>query len=150
MWLLDHPRVRVVPHEAIFPDITALPTFSSHAIEACLWRIEGLSEHFVYFNDDMFLGRATSKATFFTRDGASVAHLEPESLVTGGKARAVESGELRVDRTSARAASLSLVFMVAFLLVRLLLQEDLFQGFKPLFQRSILLLQLGDLGFFLL
>jgi hypothetical protein len=34
-----------------------LPTFSSPAIEANLHRIAGLSEHFLYFNDDVFLGK---------------------------------------------------------------------------------------------
>ena len=34
-----------------------LPTFSSPAIEANLHRIPGLSEHFLYFNDDVFLGK---------------------------------------------------------------------------------------------
>jgi len=33
----------------------ALPTFNSLAIESMLWRIEGLSECFLYFNDDVFL-----------------------------------------------------------------------------------------------
>lgn len=32
-----------------------LPTFNSLAIESMLWRIDGLAEHFMYFNDDVFL-----------------------------------------------------------------------------------------------
>lgn len=42
-----------------------LPTFSSQAIEANLHRIKGLSEHFVYFNDDMFLTGSTDPSDFF-------------------------------------------------------------------------------------
>lgn len=33
----------------------ALPTFNSLAIESLIWRIDGLSEYFMYFNDDVFL-----------------------------------------------------------------------------------------------
>jgi hypothetical protein len=32
-----------------------LPTFNSLAIESMIWRIPGLAERFVYFNDDVFL-----------------------------------------------------------------------------------------------
>ena len=60
-WLTpDHPWVSVVSHRDIFPDPDALPTFNSHAIEACLHRIPGLAEHFLYLNDDMLLGRPVS------------------------------------------------------------------------------------------
>ena len=48
----------VVTHEEIFKDKDALPTFSSPAIELNLHHIEGLSEYFLYFNDDVFLGDA--------------------------------------------------------------------------------------------
>lgn len=57
-WLNDsHPRLTVVDHSEIFADPAALPTFNSHAIESRLHHIKGLSEHFLYLNDDMFLGR---------------------------------------------------------------------------------------------
>lgn len=56
-WLnTQHPRVHIVPHSAIFPNASHLPTFSSPAIEAHLHRIPGLSRRFLYFNDDVFLG----------------------------------------------------------------------------------------------
>ena len=46
-WLdTDHQRIEVVSHRDILPE-SCLPTFNSHAIEAALHRIEGLSEHFV-------------------------------------------------------------------------------------------------------
>ena len=54
-WLnTEHPKLRVVRHEDFIPK-EYLPTFSSICIELNLWRISGLSEHFVYFNDDMYL-----------------------------------------------------------------------------------------------
>jgi hypothetical protein len=69
-WLdTDHPKVTVVSHEDIWSDEGTLPTFNSHAIEAHLHRIEGLTEHFVYFNDDVFLGRDCAPEMFFEANG---------------------------------------------------------------------------------
>lgn len=49
-------KVRFVFHHEIFAEFAAmLPTFNSLAIESLIWRIEGLSECFMYFNDDVFL-----------------------------------------------------------------------------------------------
>jgi len=45
-----------------------LPTFSCQAIEWNLHRIEGLSENFVFFNDDVFLIRETKPEDFFIKD----------------------------------------------------------------------------------
>ncbi len=67
-WLATDERVQVVPHPEILA-ADALPTFNSHAIEASLHHIEGLSEHFIYFNDDMFIGRPTRPELFFTPNG---------------------------------------------------------------------------------
>lgn len=71
-WLGDaDPRLHLVDHAEIFGEDGQLPTFNSHAIEAQLHRIPGLAEHFVYFNDDVFLGRAVQPGTFFTPAGHS-------------------------------------------------------------------------------
>uniref|UniRef100_A6W231 Capsular polysaccharide phosphotransferase SacB n=1 Tax=Marinomonas sp. (strain MWYL1) TaxID=400668 RepID=A6W231_MARMS len=49
-------KVHLAYHAEIFDGFThVLPTFNSLAIESMLWRIEGLSERFMYFNDDVFL-----------------------------------------------------------------------------------------------
>lgn len=49
-------KIKIVDHLEIFKGYEhALPTFNSLAIESMLWRIEGLSERFIYFNDDVFL-----------------------------------------------------------------------------------------------
>ncbi len=63
------PRINLVDHRDILP-AEALPTFNSHAIETSLHRIEGLAEHFVYFNDDVFLGRPARPETFFSPSGS--------------------------------------------------------------------------------
>ncbi len=70
-WLrLDHPDLTLVPHSQILPD-DALPTFNSHAIEACLHRIPGLSEQYLYLNDDFFFARRATKADYFDEHGRS-------------------------------------------------------------------------------
>jgi hypothetical protein len=49
-------KVCIVQHREIFLGYeSALPTFNSLTIESMLWRIEGLAERFLYFNDDVFL-----------------------------------------------------------------------------------------------
>lgn len=61
------PKLVCVDHTDYIPE-KYLPTFSSHPIELNLFRIDALSENFVYFNDDMFLNRQVSERDFF-RDG---------------------------------------------------------------------------------
>lgn len=48
----DNPKLVLVKHEDYIPK-ECLPTFNSCAIELHFHRIKGLSEHFVYFNDDI-------------------------------------------------------------------------------------------------
>lgn len=49
-------KIRIAVHEEIFAGHThVLPTFNSLAIESMMWRIAGLAERFLYFNDDVFL-----------------------------------------------------------------------------------------------
>jgi hypothetical protein len=50
--------IKIVDHKGIFKGYEeALPTFNSITIGNMVWRIDGLSENFVYFNDDVFLIR---------------------------------------------------------------------------------------------
>ena len=81
-WLdTSDDRINIVDHRDIFPDPTVLPTFNSHAIEACLHRIAGLADHFVYFNDDFFLGREITPDDLFTRAGLPRARFAPTQPV---------------------------------------------------------------------
>jgi hypothetical protein len=65
-WLeVRHPKIRLHDHRDLFLDASCLPVFNSAAIEFQLWRIPGLSEHFLYANDDNFFGRPCSKDDFF-------------------------------------------------------------------------------------
>lgn len=67
-WLnTNHPKLHVVFHKEYIPE-EYLPTFSSHPIELNLHRIEGLSEKFIYFNDDFFIINRVSPSDFFDGD----------------------------------------------------------------------------------
>jgi hypothetical protein len=55
----------VIVYHHQFMDYNCLPTFNSMAIEANLHRIEGLSEYFVYSNDDTFLSQPIAKHQLF-------------------------------------------------------------------------------------
>jgi hypothetical protein len=69
-WLnLEHPKIRLVSHRDIFKNPSDLPTFNSSAIETQLHHIDGLAPHFIYFNDDVFMGRPCSANTFFLPNG---------------------------------------------------------------------------------
>jgi hypothetical protein len=84
-WLdTGHPRVRIVDHREILPP-DALPTFNSQAIETGLHRIPGLSEHFVYLNDDMFLGRPVPPELFFDSAGRFAAFLAETAVGLGDR-----------------------------------------------------------------
>ncbi len=72
VWLdAEHPKVRIVRSEQFIDDPAALPTFNSHAIESRLHHIPDLAEHFLYSNDDMFLGRPLTPAVFFSPGGVT-------------------------------------------------------------------------------
>ena len=49
-----------------------MPTFNSNSIEFLLYKIPGLSEHFIYFNDDMYFGQPVKPSDFFTKDGKNI------------------------------------------------------------------------------
>ena len=63
-------KVHLVDHSDIFANHgAALPTFNSLAIETFLWNIAGLSDRFIYFNDDVFLTAPCEKSDFFSPSG---------------------------------------------------------------------------------
>ena len=64
----SNPRVEIVDHKDIF-ESRHLPCFSSRAINLRLHHIDGLSERFLSFDDDFFLGRPTSVSDFFHKSG---------------------------------------------------------------------------------
>ena len=90
-WLADHPAVTIVRSEEFFADPSVLPTHNSQAVECQLHNIEGLSEHFLYSNDDMFFGRAVGPDMFFTPGGITK-FIEAETRIGLGENAAERSG----------------------------------------------------------
>ena len=64
---LECPKLNWVRHSDILP-AEILPIFNCNPFEVNLHRIPDLAEHFVYFNDDIFLTRPVSPDRFF-KDG---------------------------------------------------------------------------------
>lgn len=60
----NNPKLVLVKHEEYMPE-ECLPTFNSCAIELHMHRIKGLSEHFVYFNDDILLNNPVPQDYYF-------------------------------------------------------------------------------------
>ncbi|MBE7006058.1 MAG: hypothetical protein E7424_02775 [Ruminococcaceae bacterium] len=75
---LNHPKLHLVNHKDFLP-ADALPTFNACAIEMNIHRIEGLAEHFIYFNDDMFVLRPMKEEAFFV-DGLPCAYVSEYSV----------------------------------------------------------------------
>jgi hypothetical protein len=90
-WLADHPMITIVPAEEHFSDRAALPTYNSHAVESQLHHIRGLSEHFLYSNDDMFFGRPL-KATMFFSPGGVTRFIEAKTRIGLGVNDPTRSG----------------------------------------------------------
>ena len=86
-------RVVLTDHREIFVDYEQyLPTFSSRAIEAMLWRIPGLSERFVYLNDDFVLLRPVAASDFFRDEGVVLRGTWRDLRAPGGGWRNVFPG----------------------------------------------------------
>ncbi len=99
-WLIaDHPRVTVVRAADHFSDPAALPTFNSHAVESQLHHIDGLAEHFLYCNDDMFFGRPVAASVFFTPAGIS-RFIESPIRIGGGAVSPDRSGHENAARNN--------------------------------------------------
>ncbi|GGW65538.1 exopolysaccharide phosphotransferase [Streptomyces lucensis JCM 4490] len=82
-WLDDTaPGITVVDHRDIFP-ADALPVFNSHAIETRLHHIPGLSDHYLYFNDDVFVGRRIAPEHFFFGSGLMKIPVSPLKIGVG-------------------------------------------------------------------
>jgi hypothetical protein len=82
-WLDDEAEgITVVDHRDIFPE-DVLPVFNSHAIETRLHHIPGLSDHYLYFNDDVFVGRRVTPEHFFHGSGVMRIPVSPLKIGVG-------------------------------------------------------------------
>uniref|UniRef100_A0A8C0J6N2 N-acetylglucosamine-1-phosphotransferase subunits alpha/beta n=2 Tax=Chelonoidis abingdonii TaxID=106734 RepID=A0A8C0J6N2_CHEAB len=75
-WLnLDNPRITIVTHQDIFQNLSHLPTFSSPAIESHIHRIAGLSQKFIYLNDDVMFGKDVWPDDFYSHSKGQKVYL---------------------------------------------------------------------------
>ena len=100
-------RVVVTDHREVFVDYEhCLPTFSSRAIEAMLWRIPGLSENFIYLNDDFSLLRPVAPTDFFREDKVVLrGHWREQRARQQGLRRLIPRERARAGNHEAQARS---------------------------------------------
>lgn len=86
-WLnTKNPKLNIVNHKDFIPK-KYLPTFSANSIENNLHRIKGLSDDFVFFNDDFYIIKNVKPKDFFIdsvpRDTAALnVHCPKKSLIS--------------------------------------------------------------------
>ncbi|RBW45602.1 glycosyl transferase [Psychromonas sp. B3M02] len=65
-WLRkDHPNLVIIKHEELYFNNNHLPTFNSSSIEMNLPNLRGLSEQFIYLNDDFIIINQIKRDRFF-------------------------------------------------------------------------------------
>jgi hypothetical protein len=67
-------KIVFVEHSAIMPP-RFLPTFNSITVEAFIHRVPGLTEHYLYLNDDMMFAREVKPGHFFNKENLSVVQM---------------------------------------------------------------------------
>lgn len=72
-WMHRYPKVEIVMHRDFIP-LKYLPCFTSPCIEMFIGRIPGLTEHFIYSNDDVF-PLSPMQPTDFFRNGRPCVHI---------------------------------------------------------------------------
>jgi hypothetical protein len=73
--------MEIVDHKVIFRGYEDyLPTFNSISLETMTWRIPGLSDHFIEFNDDLMLTAPVQPQDFFTQDGKVICYARKSSM----------------------------------------------------------------------
>ena len=63
-----YENVKIIYHNEIIPE-EYLPTYNSGTIELFVWKIPGLSEHYIYANDDIYPIAELTKDDFFDEEG---------------------------------------------------------------------------------
>lgn len=123
-WLnLDNPKLIIVNHKDFIPS-EYLPTFSINTIENNFHRIKGLSETFVYFNDDVFLIKQVKPTDFFKRH------------------KPVDAAVLNVhcyskSETLLMTPIVDIGIINEHFKIREVLKKDLFKWFYPLYGKDI-------------
>lgn len=71
-WLdTSNPKIKIIDHKEVISE-KYLPCFNSTVLEHFICNVPGLSEYFLYSNDDMFINRPVSPSDFFTSEGLPI------------------------------------------------------------------------------
>ena len=71
-------EIVIIDHKTIFDNNSTFPFFNSNVIESRIHYIPNLCEHFIYFNDDLFIGRKLNKNYFFSKNGTPKLYMTPK------------------------------------------------------------------------
>lgn len=74
-WLKRNNKLTIVDHSDIFPKSVVKPVFNSLLIELFIHKIDGLSENYLYFNDDFIINKPLKESDFFTADGKCIRYI---------------------------------------------------------------------------
>ena len=66
---IDSKKVKLISSKSIIPERFFPITWNSNVYECYIQNIRQLSEYFVYFCDDMYVGKPCAKSDFFTKEG---------------------------------------------------------------------------------
>ena len=73
--------MEIIDHKVIYRGYEQyLPTFNSIALETMTWRIPGLSDLFIEFNDDLLLNQPVQPEDFFSADGKPICYASKTNL----------------------------------------------------------------------
>lgn len=79
-------KIQVVDHQQLFRNYeAALPTFNSLSIETMLWNIEGISDYFIYLNDDFFFNQPSQQQDFLLDEQMVIYGHWESNLITKAK-----------------------------------------------------------------
>lgn len=86
-WLdLNNPRIQVVNQDDLVPEYAKkfLPTFNTNVLEQFYYRMPGITDYYLHFNDDYLFTNEVTPHEFFTCDGGIKILQEKGSIKHGG------------------------------------------------------------------
>ncbi|TFY60886.1 hypothetical protein EVJ58_g4869 [Rhodofomes roseus] len=93
-WKDGDVPLNIIHHAEIFRPYVGT-NFNSLAIESQLGHVKGISDHFVYMNDDLYFGIPLQPATFYTPAYGIVLHFDPGLMVPPDPPTVLTKGEWR-------------------------------------------------------
>jgi UDP-glucose 4-epimerase len=74
----ENAKIKIVYHSEFIPKKYLTNLENSNVIESWIWKIQGLSECFLYMNDDMYIGQPVTPDLFFeSNSGMPILRHEP-------------------------------------------------------------------------